>query len=97
MALRYGLTRVEKIEDFMDDWTKFRDDQYDDDGELLLGMKELNQRRKELNMTEDEWVAVWMLSIIKKRKTLDKFIYQALRDIAKLGGNNVIKNLKDKF
>ena len=33
---------------------KFRDDQFDDDGELLLGMKEINQRRKELNMTEGE-------------------------------------------
>ena len=45
----------------MADWTKFRDNQYDDDGELLLGMKELNQRRKELKMTEDELGAVWML------------------------------------
>ena len=61
LALKYGRTRVEKIEDFMDDWDKFRDNQYDDDGELLLGMKELNQRRKELKMTEDELVAVWML------------------------------------
>ena len=60
-------------------------------------MKELNQRRKELNMTEDEWVAVWMLSIIKKRKRLDKFIYQALRDIVKLGGENVIQNFEEKF
>ena len=44
-------------------------------------------------MTEDEWIAVSMLSIIKKRKRLDKFIYQALRDIVKLGGENVIQNL----
>ena len=71
MTLKYGRTRVEKIKDFMDDWTKFKDDQYDDDGELLLGMKELNQRRKELKMTEDEWVAVWMLVIVKKRKRHD--------------------------
>ena len=60
-------------------------------------MKELNQRRKKLSMTEDEWVAVWMLCIIKKRKRLDKFIYQALRDIVKLGGDNVIKNFEEKF
>ena len=52
--LKYGHTRVEKIEDFMDDWSKFRDDQYEDDAELLLGMRELTQRWKELNMTEDE-------------------------------------------
>ena len=58
LTLKYGHTRVEKIEDFMEDWSKFKDDQYEDDSELLLGMKELNQRRRELKMTEDEWVAV---------------------------------------
>ena len=62
----------------MDDWSKFKDNQYEDNAELLLGMRELNQRRKVLKMTEDEWVAVWMLGIIKKRKRLDKFVYQSL-------------------
>ena len=61
LSLKYGCTRFEKIEDFMDDWSKFKDDHYEDDSKLLLGMKELNQRRKELKMTEDEWVAVQML------------------------------------
>ena len=78
LTLMYGCTRVEKIEDFMDNWSKFRDDQYEDDAELLLGMRELNQRRRELKMTEDELVTVWMHSIIKKRKRLDKFVYQCL-------------------
>ena len=26
LILKYGRTRVEQIEDFMDDWSKFRDD-----------------------------------------------------------------------
>ena len=60
----------------MDDWSKFKDDHYEDDAELLLGMKELNQRRKELNITKDEWVPVWMLT--KKKKKLYKFVYQSL-------------------
>ena len=76
----------------MEDWSNFRDDQYEDDGELLLGMKELNQRIRDLKMTDDEWVNVRMLSIVKKRKKVDKFIYQALRDVVKLGGENVIGN-----
>ena len=38
-----------------------------------------------------------MLSIIKKRKRLDKFVYQSLRDVVKVGGDNVIKNFEDKF
>ena len=97
LTLKYGRTRVEKIEDFMDEWSKFKDDHYEDDGELLLGMKELNQRRKELKMTEDEWVAVWMLGIVKRRKRLDQFVYQSLRDVVKAGGDNVMKNFEEKF
>ena len=41
-------------------------------------MREFNQRQKELKMTEDKWVAVWMLGIVKKKKRLDKFVYQSL-------------------
>ena len=81
----------------MDDWSKFKDDQYEDDSELLLGMRELNQRRKELKMTADEWVAVWMLGIVKKRKRLDKFVYQSLRDVVIVGGDNVVKNFEEKL
>ena len=48
-------------------------------------------------MTEDELVAVWMLGIINKRKRLDKFVYQSLQDIIKVGGDNVVKNFEEKF
>ena len=53
---------------------KFKDDQFEDDGELLLGMKELKQRKRDLKITEDEWDTVWMLSIVKKQKTIDKLV-----------------------
>ena len=75
LTIKYGCTRIKKIEDFMDKWTKFKGNKYDDDEELLLGMKEINQRRKDLQMTEDEWVVTWMLGIVKKRKKLDNFAY----------------------
>ena len=44
LILKYGHTRVEQIEDFMEDWSKFKDEQYEDDGELLPGVRDLNQR-----------------------------------------------------
>ena len=44
LILKYGCTRVEMIEDFMEDWSNFKDYQYGDDAELLMGMRELNQR-----------------------------------------------------
>ena len=48
-------------------------------------------------MAENEWVAVWMLRIVKKRERLDIFIYKALRDVVKLSGDNVIQNFEEQF
>ena len=58
LALKYGRTKTENIEEIMEDWMKFKDDQFKDDGEPLLGMKELRQRKRDLEITEDEWDAV---------------------------------------
>ena len=95
LDIKYGRTRTEKIEEIVEDWMRFRDDSIEDDGELLLGMKELNQRRKDLKMTDNKWVSVWMLCIIKKR--VDKFVYQALRNVVKDSGVDVLKNFVKKF
>ena len=38
-----------------------------------------------------------MLGVIKKRKRLEKFVYQSRCDIVKAGGDNVIKNFEEKF
>ena len=38
LILKYGRTRVEMIEDFMEDWLNFKDGQYGDDAELLIVM-----------------------------------------------------------
>ena len=67
--------------EIMEEWIKFKDDQFEDNGKLLLAMKELRWRKKDLNVTEDEWDAVWMLTIVKRRKRIDRFIHQALREV----------------
>ena len=94
---KYGQTRTEKVKEVVDDWLKFKEDQYKDDGELILTMKEINQRHKDLKMTKDEWFAVWMLGNIKKRKRIDKFEYQSLRNVVKVGGNDVLEKFEVKF
>ena len=33
----------------------------------------------------------------KRWKIIDKFIHQVLRDVVKLGGDDVIKNFEEKF
>ena len=60
-------------------------------------MKELNQRCKELKMTQDEWYAVSILVKMRKRKRMDNFEIQALRDVVKEGGEDVIDKFEKKF
>ena len=67
---RYERSRTEKVEEAIEDLFKFREDQYEDDDELILAMKELRQRRVELKMTFDEFHTVWMLQKLKKRKRI---------------------------
>ena len=64
---RYGRTRTEKVEEAMRDLFQFREDQYEDDDELMLAMSELRQRRVDLEMSFDEFHSVWMLQKLKKR------------------------------
>ena len=75
LSLKYERTKTEKIQEIMEDWLNFKDDQFEDNGKLLLALKELRQRKKDLNVTEDEWDAVWMLTIVKRRKRIDRFIH----------------------
>ena len=48
-------------------------------------------------MTDNEWVSVWMFSIVKRRKKIDKFVYQALKNVVKDGDEDVLQNFKKKF
>ena len=46
------------MEEAVEDLLKFREDQYQDDEELILAIKELRQRHVELKMTYDEFHSV---------------------------------------
>ena len=50
----------------MEDMLRFQIDHYEDDDGLIMAMRELNQRRKELKMTYNKFFSVWMLGKIKK-------------------------------
>ena len=60
-------------------------------------MQELNQRRKDLKITFEEFISVWMLGKIKGRKKMESIKIQALRDVVKAGGEEVIENIEEKF
>ena len=52
---------------------KFRDDDYDDEDDLLQAMIELQRRKKEVNVVDKEWHLVCMLRKVQKRKLMEHF------------------------
>ena len=66
LDVKYRRSRTEKVEEAVEDLLKFREDQYEDDDELILVMKELRQRRVELKMTYDEFHFVCIIGKMRK-------------------------------
>ena len=50
-------------------------DQFQEEEKLLLAMEEINKRREELKITENEWFSVQMLEKVKNRKWMEAFQY----------------------
>ena len=73
--VKYRRKRTEKVEECVKDWLRFKEDQFEEDDELMLAMKEINQRRKELQISQEEWFSIWMFGRIKKRKRMDRLEY----------------------
>ena len=94
---RYGRTQTEKVEEAIEDLFKFREDQFEDDDELMLAMSELRKRRVDLEITFDEFHTVWMLQKLKKRRKMENFELQTLREVVKVNGPDVVKNFEEKF
>ena len=63
----------------------------------MLAMSELRQRRVELDITFDEFHTVWMLQKLKKRRKMESFELQALREVVKENGQAVVQNFERKF
>ena len=95
--IRYGRSGTEKVEDAIEDLFKFREDNYEDDDELMLAMKELRQRRVDLKMTFDEFHSIWMLQKLKKRKRMENFEIQVLREKVKENKEDVLERFETKF
>ena len=93
----YGRSQTEKVEEAVKEIMKFREDYYEEDDDLIMAMRELNQRWKDLKIAFEEFISVWMLGKIKRRKKIESFKIQALRDVVKAGGEKVIENLEEKF
>ena len=60
-------------------------------------MEELELRKNELKFSEKEWFSTLILTEMRKRKGMQTFQLQTLRNLIKEGGDEVIKKFGEKY
>ena len=65
---RFWRTRLEQIKVLVLEYIKFKDDDYENEYDLLQAMIEFQRRKEELSVNEKEWHSVWILKKFQKRK-----------------------------
>ena len=93
----YGRTRMEEVEELVMEWMNFKPDDYEDEDEYLLAMERLYARKEENKMKDKEWFSIWMMIETKKRKGMENFQLQEIRNVVKKGGEDVMKDFREKY
>ena len=78
-------------------WMNFKANEYEDENEYLLAMERLYARKEENKVKDKEWFSIWMMMETKKRKGIEKFQLQELRNVVKKGGEDVMKDFRQKY
>ena len=94
---KYGKTRIEELEGLVSEWMEFRPNDYDRADDYWTAIEKLDTKIEEKGLKMKEFFSIWAMIETKKRKGMDKFELTEMRNVVKKGGDNVMKNLKDKF
>ena len=97
LDIRYGRSRTERVEEAIEDLFSFREEDYEEDDALMMAMKQIRQRRMDLNFIFNKFHAVWMLMKLKKRKKIESHGLQALRNVVKENAADVVARFETKF
>merc|ERR1711895_164826 len=75
----------------------FKPNDYEDEDEYLLAMERLQTRKETHKVKDKEWFSTWMMVQTRKRKGIESFQLQGLRDVVKKGGEEVMKEFREKY
>ena len=76
---------------------EFKPNEYEKAEEYWFTMERMFARIEEKKIESKEWFSVWMMIETKKRKGMENFELQEMRNVVKEGGLEVMVNLKNKF
>ena len=81
----------------MAEWTQFKGSEYEKEEEFLFKMERIYRKKEENKIEDKEWFTTWMLMEARKRKGIQGYETQELRNIVKAGGEQVMTEFMKKY
>ncbi len=97
LKLKYGRTRIEELEELMEEWIKFNFNEHESEEEYLFAMEKMIARKEEKKVTMREWDAIWMMIGAKKRKGIENYQLLELRKVVKENKETVQSDFREKY
>merc|ERR1712243_401373 len=97
LKLKYGRTRIEELEELMEDWIKFNFNEHESEEEYLFAQEKLITRQEEKQVTLKEWNTIWMMYGAKQRKGIENYQLLELRKVVKADSVEVQKDFVKKY
>merc|ERR1711873_141571 len=97
LDIKYGRTRLEDLEELMEDWIKFNFNEHESEEEYLFAQEKLIARQDEKQVTLKEWNTIWMMYGAKQRKGIENYQLLELRNIVKTNNEEVQKDFVTKY
>ena len=69
--------------EWLDNWMEFREVDFDTEDDFFFTMKQIGVRKKKFKITDQELMMLQMLKTVKKRKRVEQFKHQILREVIK--------------
>merc|ERR1712121_92180 len=97
LKLKYGRTRIEELEELMEDWIKYNFNEHESEEEYLFAMEKMIARKGEKSVTMREWDAIWMMIGARKRKGIENYQLLELRKVVKENKDTVQNDFREKY
>ena len=66
--LKYGRTRLQELEEIMEDWINYNFHKHESEEECWLAQEKMTKVQEEIQVSLEKWNTVWMMFAAKQRR-----------------------------
>ena len=95
--LKYGRTRLEELEEIMEDWINYNFKEHKSEEEYWFAQEKMIKIQEEKQVSLEEWNTIWMMFAAKQRKGIENYQLLELRKVIKADSAEVQKDFVKKY